>query len=190
MSFATDSKGQVHMGTVGLFDDHDEYQETQDRLWKKELRRLEKEDKRKQQRARIAEAGPRSFIGVLKLLVVPLWGKTREKSSQKRSESVHGHGRKSAVCRSVGASTSVHGYSHYKPLPPLPTASGYRGYDDQSTSTSSEISESGDEMYPESSIHPEPSIFLEECGMVRVRCNKLGNGGWTVVPRSAILWGQ
>jgi hypothetical protein len=42
--------------------------------------------------------------------------------------------------------------------------------------------------YPASSIHPEPSIFLEECGMVRVRSDKYGDGGWTIVPRSDVIW--
>jgi hypothetical protein len=42
--------------------------------------------------------------------------------------------------------------------------------------------------YRSEDVHPEPSIFLEECGMVRVRSHKVGDGGWTVVPKSDVLW--
>jgi hypothetical protein len=44
--------------------------------------------------------------------------------------------------------------------------------------------------YRVSDIHPDPSIWLEECGMVRVKSTKMGDGGWTVVPRSDVLWDE
>jgi hypothetical protein len=62
------------------------------------------------------------------------------------------------------------------------------GYDSSSSTYSVVTLEEDDEgeTYPESAVDPEPSIFLEECGMVRVKSDNPQDFGWKIVPKSSI----
>lgn len=46
------------------------------------------------------------------------------------------------------------------------------------------------DMYPESSIDPNPQIFYDDYGLVSVKSDERGYGGWKLVHGSAIIWGR
>lgn len=180
-----DNHGQAHTGNIGLFDDQGEWEETQRRLQKRADRELAKELEWREKQQRNAKGTPRPHTGFFRKIAQYLGFTLRkEQPSDPKPEGVDKKRTTSSEkkfeedtwsnCADTGKSDSsdtlVEEQLLYIPAPiPDPTT--------QPT-------------YPESWIHPEPSIFIEECGCVRVKSEKPGDGGWTIVPRSAILWGQ
>lgn len=181
-----DSHGQAHTANIGLFDDQDEWEETQQRLQKRADRELARELKWREKQRRKAEGttGPRAeaFRAVAQFFKFttrkerPCGPENAVVEKQPSASSESSFDKDSGPSRDNGAEsdstcdTLVEETPYYIPAPI------------QSPETQP--------MYPESWIHLEPSILLEECGCVRVKSLKPGDGGWTVVPRSAILWGQ
>ncbi|KAF2800952.1 hypothetical protein K505DRAFT_227490 [Melanomma pulvis-pyrius CBS 109.77] len=146
----TDHTGQLHAGSIGLFDDDDEYELTQSHLRRRQQRlerkvekRLEKEARKSAKKSETEGSRPSGLLSWF----VRLFGL-----------------RKASPSSRVVVRREITGLQRRSRTPLLYESNG--------------------PTYPASSVHPEPSIFLEECGMVRVRSSKVG--GWDIVPRTAI----
>ncbi|KAF2647258.1 hypothetical protein K491DRAFT_723595 [Lophiostoma macrostomum CBS 122681] len=166
-----DKHGQLHAGTVGLFDCPYEHDETQNRLRERQERREKSELKHDRKRGRRQVTGSR-FPAPLRWLTKYFgWGKVgpKTKARPEFEEKTHDDTVRENSHRRLDASAKHEAPSSESNLVVL---------------EEDEVEE--DETYPASALHPEPSILLEECGMVRVRSNNPRDFGWKIVPKSCI----
>ena len=196
-----DKHGQLHAGAIGLFDDDDEYEERQRRARKASARETRRQERLAKKRAAnevkgnwkrglLAKIASFCFSGDSKSASsATVTEKTKEKSMAKTRERTPTDSQIPGEGQVQEQSPSGAQVEHNPQLSVYgqPTSHTQEPDNPPPYQSSTTIDDGGIRMYHASAIHPEPSIFLEECGMVRVRSDEPCNGGWTIVPRSAII---
>jgi hypothetical protein len=158
-----DQSGQLQAGSIGLFDCDHEYDAIQQRLRAERGRQEKKARKSERQRDKqlsVSSSSRRYFTWLHRLF-----------SHKKSPPDQRGPSRKvrTPILAARASSTAIH--PHKLPNTPERTRAT-RQYDE--------------EMYNAEDVHPDASPFFTELGLVRMRSDKPGDGGWTVVPESAV----
>ncbi|KAF2467360.1 uncharacterized protein BDR25DRAFT_317102 [Lindgomyces ingoldianus] len=151
-----DPSGQLQSGSIGLFDDDDEYYATQARI----QRRQERRNRRAHRLARGSRLPPFSWLA--KVFGWTSKSKSKSKSTHEASMSAN----ETVVWKRARQSTSQSRLC-------IPSQSSKEGEETELYEISGAYSRP-----------PSPSIFLEECEVVRVRLNK--QSGWEIAPKSMI----
>ncbi|PSN70734.1 hypothetical protein BS50DRAFT_673494 [Corynespora cassiicola Philippines] len=161
-----DPHGQLHAGTIGLFDDEGEWIQTQRLRQKRQQRRIAWETHKRTKEAKRIYGAKRLrpsffsrvaiFLHLRKPISVPAQRHVPLLASQEDHEE-----------ESVGREDNAGDLDRSN----LPFDLPHRTH----------VRSSG---YGITDLDPIRSLFLEECGMVRVRSEKVG--GWDVVPKSVI----